>query len=691
MANFNAPHGFRPVRYLNGSPWNEATNLYWIPSTDTNQYFIGDVVKATVGSAQDVVAGRSVTGVPQVVKAAAGETVRGVLVGIVVDGLALNERSIPATKDRGYLVRIVDDPQVVFAVQGDNTTTLANTAVNSWADFAVGTPSNSLGESATQVATATISANIVHGLKIIGLAQGTFEAYSEFLVTFALHDLQDGSTLTTTTATTRAVSLLAGAKTFPVASIVNPKGLRRAAAALARAEYGIARITCIGDSLTLGTYSNDSSIPVDSVADAQGYVGRLRTMLARRYSATAAGFMPANDERNTKVGTGTVSASIGFCVATVRTNNVETLGGALPLPAAATISFPVPACTNIEILYMDSNTSSSAGSVGGNTGTFSYAVDGGGATTTVVDNVNPINYKKITVTGLSNATHTLLLTGVTGTCYIIGVKYYGDTGVVVDRVGTGGATCLDLTVRGLVTHLPAASIQRVRSYFGLSVAPVIKATAVVAGSYTATVADTSNLYVGMPVGSNSSDLTLPCYVVSIESATSFTMSAPALVTNAARNCYYGAGTTNGKSTLTALDGADLYIIPLGHNDWKAQNDPTYATPITTFKLELQVIIDIITAAGACVLFVGEPKSQNTVTQGTETYLINDYWTALEDLALANSHVATIQVNQRWGDFANGMSQGYQSVAGGVHPLKNGCVDMATAILQALVAPVQQTS
>jgi len=186
MANVNAAHGFRPVRYLNGSDWNGAANTYWIPSTDTNQYFIGDVVETTPGAAQDVVAGRVVTGLPQVVKAAAGANARGVIVGIVADGLMLNERNIPATKDRGFLVRVVDDPQVVFAVQGDNTTTLATTVINSFADFVVATGS---GESGTMLGTATIGLSAAP-LRILGLESGDFTANAQFLVSFNWHELR---------------------------------------------------------------------------------------------------------------------------------------------------------------------------------------------------------------------------------------------------------------------------------------------------------------------------------------------------------------------------------------------------------------------------------------------------------------------------------------------------------------------
>lgn len=450
--------------------------------------------------------------------------------------------------------------------------------------------------------------------------------------------------------------------------IKNPSGMNRFAQALLNAEYSPVRVNCLGDSLTLGTYSNDSSVPVDSVADAQGYVGRLRSMLARRFDTNPAGFIAANDSRNTLSGTGAASSSIGPVINTVRTDGVTTLGGALPLPGAATITIPVPASTDIEILYLDSNPNSSAGGVGANTGTFSYAVDGGGATTTTADNMNPVSYKKISITGLSATTHSLVLTGVTGTCYIIGVMYHSGRGVVVSRFGLGGATCLDLTGEGVVTHLSAGGVHRIFASYGPSAAPVVITGAVTNGSPVVTgISSTSGIVAGMPVGA-SAHLPLPCFVKSVDSATQITLTANATADNAARTMYVGAGTT--------ISG-DLWIIPIGHNDWQQQNS-AYPTTVPVFKTQMQRVIDQIVNAGGCVLLVGEPDSNNSEPT-PEMYRDSDYWTAIDELSDANTHVASVQVNRYFGTFNNAKSLGYLSDAGGVHPLKKGSVKMASVI------------
>jgi len=363
------------------------------------------------------------------------------------------------------------------------------------------------------------------------------------------------------------------------------------------------------------------------------------------------------------------------------TDGFTVLGGARSLPTAGTISFQVPACTTIEILYIDSNSNSAAGGIGASTGTFSYSVDGGGATTTTADIVNPVNYKKVTISGLSNTTHTLLLTGVSSTSYIVGIFYYGASGVVVGRFGLGGGTSLDLTGEGGVTGLSGAGIQRVVASFGPSGAPAIFTGAVLSGSPLVTgISSTTGILPGMAVGATN-QIPQPCFVKSVDSSSQITLSENATGDNATRGMYIGQGTT--------LPAADLWIIPIGHNDWSQQSHGTYPISTATFKVQLQKIIDRLVATGASVLLVGEPKS-NTIPATTEVQPVEQYWTELSKLALANTHVACVQINQQWGTFAQAEANGLLSAAGGVHPLKKGSADIARILATVLQAPVAQS-
>lgn len=479
--------------------------------------------------------------------------------------------------------------------------------------------------------------------------------------------------------------LAAGSSVIPLnlyggVKVINPRGLRRWRAAAAKAQYDVARIHCIGDSVTMGAYCNDTTAPVDATADLQSWPGRLRALLATRFGATQAGWMSANDSRVTVTG-GSVTISVGPALHTTRTDNVQTLGGAVSLGVGNTLSFAVPSCTNIDIYSLDSNTNSAAGGVGGNTGTFSWAVDGGGATTTSADNTNPISYKKTSISGLSQATHTLLLTGVSNTCYIAGIVYYSANGVIVSRFGLSSGTCLDVSAQGKTLSVATGGPMRVLGSLSASAAPTTITGSTTSGSNVVTgISSTSGLSVGMPVGANA-QLNAPCWIQSVDSSTQITLTNTATATNAARTLIVGSGTTI---------ASDLCIIALGHNDWQLQNDSTYPTTLTVFQTQMQFLINVLVAQGACVLLVGEAKS-NATAPSPQAYVDSDYWTMLKTLAAANSHVAAIQINEAWGTFQQGVDLGLQNSTSGVHPLKKGHADFAGIIAKVLDVAANEAS
>ena len=190
MPNVNAPSGLSPVRNGDGSPWNQQANLYYIPQADANAYYIGDLVKS--------IAGADANGVARLTKAVAGDTCRGAIIGVVTDPNALATISIPATKVRDYYIWVVDDPNAWFEVQGDNSGTLAATAIGKNANFTVAAPTGIVPFSATVLATATAAVTATLPLKILGLTQKEgqdFTANAKILVKFNTHELGGAGTL----------------------------------------------------------------------------------------------------------------------------------------------------------------------------------------------------------------------------------------------------------------------------------------------------------------------------------------------------------------------------------------------------------------------------------------------------------------------------------------------------------------
>jgi len=149
MANLDRPAGFKPVKNLNGSPWNGKANVYYIPSTDGTATFIGDAVKSA-GSA-------NATGMyPTVAQAAAGDTIRGVIIGFGLDPYVmvnpdnLNMKYRAASTAMYCLV--VDDPGVIFEIQEDSVTnTIDADMVGLSTDITVGSGVTATGKSAMEL------------------------------------------------------------------------------------------------------------------------------------------------------------------------------------------------------------------------------------------------------------------------------------------------------------------------------------------------------------------------------------------------------------------------------------------------------------------------------------------------------------------------------------------------------------
>lgn len=205
MPNANTPFGLMPVGSFTGAPYMGRVTKYYIPSSDNNAYYIGDMVIS--------LAGADAVGVPGVVKATGAQTPRGIIVGmdvanvptpgaaasLVGTDLGLSQVSIPASKARAYYVLVADDPNVVFFVQGDGTAT-NQTAANSNKNcsLTIAAPSTAtMPNSATVVNSGTINTTNTLNVKLMGLAQipgNAFGTYAIWVAMFNLHELSGAGT-----------------------------------------------------------------------------------------------------------------------------------------------------------------------------------------------------------------------------------------------------------------------------------------------------------------------------------------------------------------------------------------------------------------------------------------------------------------------------------------------------------------
>lgn len=196
MPNANAPFGLSPVEYLNGAKWNGQVRRYYIPSSDTNAYAIGDPV--TLAGSGDA------RGIASVVIATPGSAMLGAIVGMgglqyggmSGDPTNLNTTVIPATKTKDYYVLVADDPNIIFEAQEIGTgTTLTAAAIGLNVNMVAAANSGYLSgwvlNNATEATTVTLDC------KLLGLSQRNpnngFGAYAVWNVLINNHCYRAGA------------------------------------------------------------------------------------------------------------------------------------------------------------------------------------------------------------------------------------------------------------------------------------------------------------------------------------------------------------------------------------------------------------------------------------------------------------------------------------------------------------------
>jgi len=195
MPNLNAPRGFVPARYLDGSSWSGAANLYFIAAADTNIMSPGDAVKSSTLT--------DALGTPGITKALGTDTVRGVIAGFLVvppygaslvgTNLDLSLQNIPATKTKDYYALIVDDPSMLFEIQDNGVSVVASTSMNKNFSFTVTNPTAPQQNSASVLLNSSANTTIGLNLRLVGAVQRDDNdrtlINAKWLVRFNQHEL----------------------------------------------------------------------------------------------------------------------------------------------------------------------------------------------------------------------------------------------------------------------------------------------------------------------------------------------------------------------------------------------------------------------------------------------------------------------------------------------------------------------
>lgn len=161
MANNDTPRGLWPRRHRNGAPYNGAANPYHVPSSDTNDMFLGDPVVVTGtantggvalndGDFQNQFQAGTLPAV-QLATAGAGNDLTGVIVAVGASPSSGLENKHRAASTEA-VVWVADDPDLVFEAQEDSVgSTLAATDVARNVNLVAGTGSTITGLSAWEI------------------------------------------------------------------------------------------------------------------------------------------------------------------------------------------------------------------------------------------------------------------------------------------------------------------------------------------------------------------------------------------------------------------------------------------------------------------------------------------------------------------------------------------------------------
>ncbi len=192
MANVSKINGFRPVKHLNGSPYNGQFNLYEIPAGDGTATMVGDLVKG------DGTAGTEPGMATCVRHGTSGEVTSGealgVVVGFVVSPTSLNVplHRVGSTK---RIAMVADAPDLIFEVQDGGTVPCTWTLVGMNTGFLATAGNTSTGASGMTTGTTAPTTTATLPLRIMGISTSpdnesatvAGQAYQKLLVMINTH------------------------------------------------------------------------------------------------------------------------------------------------------------------------------------------------------------------------------------------------------------------------------------------------------------------------------------------------------------------------------------------------------------------------------------------------------------------------------------------------------------------------
>ena len=203
MANVSRLNGFRPVRHLNGSPFNGQGNIYEVPVGEASPVFLGDLVQLSgnpntsfypaVKSVSAATTANNVAAVPVVGSVIAIFNAKVDVDGKMTTGSISLDVPIFRAASTKQFVLVADSIDLVFEAQVSGVYNQADVGLNADISSADETTSGALttGASPMGVASTAASASATRPLQVVAFSNkidnDSLSANSKLLVRIVTH------------------------------------------------------------------------------------------------------------------------------------------------------------------------------------------------------------------------------------------------------------------------------------------------------------------------------------------------------------------------------------------------------------------------------------------------------------------------------------------------------------------------
>lgn len=201
MANTSRINGFKPVKHLNGSPYNGQANIYEVPAGETVPVFVGDLVKLSDSAAT------SYYPAVEAVVGASAQIAAGPILGAVVGIINSKFDPVGGTMSSGSIsldtpvyrpastkqfVLVADNTDLIFEAEADASVPLASIGLNVGVGASAHTNPLLTGASPMYVYSTTApDTTSTRPLQIVGVVNRpdneTASAYNKVLVRINVH------------------------------------------------------------------------------------------------------------------------------------------------------------------------------------------------------------------------------------------------------------------------------------------------------------------------------------------------------------------------------------------------------------------------------------------------------------------------------------------------------------------------